>query len=499
MRKRVGVASKGKGVRGCGQGVGRGISRRDLLAVGGAAAVSGVLGGTWLVPSSARGSAGRAAASERITVGLIGHGLMGRGHLRRLAGDRSVQVLAVCDVDGLRRQSAKAYVEQVYGGERGSGTYRGCVAYKDYRELLRRADIDAVVIATPDHWHALQSIDAARAGKDVYCEKPVSITVRQGRQLVEAVRRYGRVFQNGSQYRSIPTIRRVCEFIRAGGLGKVKSVFTLWGRLGGFLSRPGFRPYAGLLAEVEVRRSYVPMDLSFPGEAIPEGLDWDMWVGPALWRPYNRVYHTNPNPGVVPWSFCEDFGAGPVTWYHSHSLDVIQYAIGAETGGPVEVIHPGSGAFPTLTCRYANGVLLHHVDHWGMVKKVYGAVPADARLEGNFGGVFVGERGWITSMSAGGAIEGGPKDIFEELKLATRAVNIGENNHHENWLECIRTRRQPSSHEEIGHRGASVGHLVIIAHKLGRSLRWDARRERFVDDAGADRLLSVVKRSPWHS
>ena len=473
----------------------RRLTRRHFL--GRAAGLSGIVAAPWIVSSSALGSDENAAPSERITVGLIGKGLMGSGHLRRLAGDREVQVLAVCDVDRLRCEDGKRRVEETYAAESSSGTYHGCAAYNDYRELLARTDIDAVVIVTPDHWHALQAIDAAKAGKDIYCEKPISITVRQGRRLAETVRRYGRIFQTGTQYRSIPTVRRVCKFVREGGLGKIKHVFTLWSSLAGSLGAARFKPYIHLMDIEKSRRSYVPLDFALPAEPVPKGLDWDLWVGPALWKPYNRVYHANPSPGVVPWAFCEDFGAASVTWHHSHSADVIQYALGAENSGPVELIHPGSGEYPTLTCKYANGTLLHLVDNWRMVKNVYKAVPATTRLAGNFGGVFVGERGWVTSMSTGGPVEGGPENIFDQMKLKTRQVNIGDNNHHANWLECIRTRRQPSTDEEIGHRSASLGHLTIIAHKLGRSLKWDPAREEFLGDDTANRLLSRAMRAPW--
>lgn len=470
------------------------MTRRDFLRR--AAALSGVTV-PWFVSSSARGAQGQPAPSERITVGLIGRGLMGSGHLRRLAGDRDIQVLAVCDVDRLRREEGQRHVEATYAARRPSGTYDGCVAYNDYRELLARADIDAVVIVTPDHWHALQAIDAAKAGKDIYCEKPISITVQQGRRLAETVRRYGRIFQTGTQYRSIPTVREVCAFVRGGGLGKVKQVFALWTRLGGFFGAARFKPYRHLMDVENAGTSYVPLDMALPAEPVPEGLDWDLWVGPALWRPYNPAYHLNPSPGVVPWAFCEAFGAASVTWHHSHSADVIQYALGAENSGPVELIHPASGDYPTLTYRYANGTLLHLVDHWGMVKDVYQAVPATARLAGNFGGVFVGQRGWVTSMSTGGPVEGGPEDLLAEMKLTTRQVNIGDNNHHANWFESIRTRRPTSCDEEIGHRSASLGHLAIVAFTLQRSLRWDPAREVFVDDEAANRLLARALRAPW--
>ena len=471
------------------------ITRRKFLHR--TAAFSGIVAVPWIVPCTVRGANGNRSPSERITVGLIGKGLMGSGHLRRLVGDREVQVLAVCDVDSLRRQDGKRLVEETYAANRSSGTYSGCADYNDYRELLSRSDIDAVVIVTPDHWHTLLAIDAVKAGKDVYCEKPISITVREGRRLVEEVQRYSRIFQTGTQYRSIPTIRRVCNFVRAGGLGQVKQVFTLWTKLGGFFGAPRFKPYRHLMDIEHTGKSYTPLDIILPGEPVPDGLDWDLWVGPALWHPYNPAYHLNPSPGVVPWAFCEDFGAASSTWHHSHSADVIQYALGVEESGPVEFIHPSGGLYPTLTYKYANGTLLHLVDNWSMVKNVYKAVPETARLAGNFGGIFVGEKGWVTSMTTGGPIEGGPETLFEEMNLTTRQVNIGENNHHANWFDCIRTRRRPSCDAELGHRSASLGHLTIIAHKLQRSLKWDPVKEEFQNDETANRLLFRAMRSPW--
>jgi len=437
--------------------------------------------GPWIIPSSVLGANGSTPPSERITVGLIGRGMMGRGHLRVLLGRKEAQVLAVCDVDRSRCEEGRRIAEETYAAERTSGSYRGCVAYNDYRELIARPDIDAVVIATPDHWHTLASCHAAAAGKDVYCEKPVSLTIAEGRQLVEAVRRNGCVFQTGTQYRSIPTIRQVCQFVRRGGLGHVKQVFTSW-----------FKTPVPTLAP-----SYIPLDPSLPAEPVPDGLDWDLWVGPATWRSYNSAYHRNPPPGVVPWVFCDAFGAGAITGYQSHAADVIQYALGMETTGPMEILHPSSGDFPTLTFRYPNDTLLHHVDHWGQVKDLYHAVPANARLAGLFGGVFVGERGWVTSMSTGGPIECGPESLFHEMNLTSREVNIGANNHHTNWFECLRTRARPSSHEEIGHRSASLGHLATISYMLERSLKWNPSAEEFIGDEQANRLRSRAMREPW--
>lgn len=470
-------------------------TRRQFL--GTAAAASGLFAAPWIVPSSVLGADGTVPPSERLTAALIGRGLMGRGHLKRLAGDPAVQVLAVSDVDRSRCEEGAQIVNETYSAARASGVYRGCAACNDYRELLARPDLDAVVIATPDHWHTLQSIHAAQAGKDVYCEKPLSLTIHEGRRLVETMQRYGRVFQTGTQYRSIPTIRRICEFVRGGGLGRVKSVFTIWSNLATWIAGERFRSCGRAINAAQRGSSPIPLEFHLPAEPVPDGLDWDLWVGPATWHPYNRVYHTNPAPGVVPWSFDEDFGAASVTWHHSHAADVIQYALGFEQSGPVEIIHPSSGQFPTLTCKYANGTLLHLVDNWNVVKNAYRAVPSTARLEGLFGGLFIGERGWLTSMTGSGPVQGSPDSLFDELQLRTHESNPGANDHHANWFNCIRTRALPSAHAEIGHRSASLGHLTIIAYKLQRSLKWDPVREEFLGDDEANRLRSRTMREPW--
>jgi predicted dehydrogenase len=471
------------------------VTRRKFLEH--SAAFAGMLAVPYVIPSSAIGLDDNTAPSERISLGTIGKGVMGSVHLQKLTGDPGFQVLAVCEVDRVRRESAKHVVEQQYAADRARGAYRGCAAYNDYRELLARPDIDAVVIATPDHWHALQAVDAAKAGKDIYCEKPISLTIYEGRRVVEAVRRYGRVFQTGTQYRSNPMIRKVCQFIRDGRLGKVKSVYTLFQNLGNWIGGASFKPYARVIDIETCGKSYAPLEFPFPAETAPDGLDWDLWVGPAPWHPYNPVYHRNPAPGVVPWAFCESFGAASLTGFLAHAADVIQYALGVEESGPVEIVHPHTGEFPTLTCKYANGTLLHFVDHWEMVKDVYQAVPATAKLAGNFGGVFVGERGWITSMTGGGTVEGGPEEIVKELDLKNPDVKAGRNNHLANWLECIRTRKRPSSDEELGHRCASLGHLAHIACRTGRSLKWDPAKEEFVGDEYANRLRSRAMRAPW--
>ena len=241
----------------------------------------------------------------------------------------------------------------------------------------------------------------------------------------------------------------------------------------------------------------IPLNFALPAEPVPEGLDWDLWLGPAPWQPYNPCYHTTQMPVVVPWSFSEDFSLGASTRTHSHSAEVAQYAIGQEQTGPVEIFHPSSGEYPTLTFRYANGILHHIVNGWGPVKTAYGAVPDDADLQKTFGGVVVGERGWLTTMS-NTPITGGPTALMEEYNRPEHDIDMGGMSHHGNWLQCIKTREKPFSHEELGHRAASLGQLIIIAYKLGRSLKFDPVREVFPEDEQANRLLRRAKRAPWH-
>lgn len=473
------------------------LTRRSFLQQG-LLAAAGTIAVPHLLTSGARAATPAVAPNERIRVALIGKGSMGSGHLRFLSYRDDVEFLAVCDVDPRRAEKGAADVNEVLSEKEPLGTYQSCKAYTDYREVLARPDIDAVVIVTPDHWHALLSIEAAKAGKDVYCEKPVSLTIEEGRRLVDTVRRYGRVFQTGTQYRSIPEIRKVCQFVRDGHLGKIKAVYTNYWDLKGLFSEPRFEKYRNVIDPEQCGASFPPLDYALPSEPVPEGLNWDLWVGPAPWRDFNSLYHTNAERVGVPWVFDEAFGETASTQYFSHAADVLQWAIGQETSGPVEIIHPSSGDYPTLTCRYADGTPLHLVHDWDDVKTVYKAVPAHARLAGLFGAVFVGEKGWLTSMSSGGQLEGEPESLFEQMGFKRRPrPNIGGNNHHANWLDCIRKRQAPSANEEIGHRSATLAHLINISYVLGQSLRWDPVKEVFAGNDAANRLRSRAVRSPW--
>lgn len=424
-----------------------------------------------VVASAVLGRGAAVAPNSRIGLGFIGVGMMGQGHVRLCLHYPEVQVLAVCDVDRWRRQHAKATAEEHYAAAKPSGTYRGCSAYNDLRDLLARDDLDAVVIATGDRWHALATVLAAKAGKDVYCEKPISLTIREARTMVEVIRRYGRVFQAGLQQRSSPEFRRACSLVRAGAIGKVRIVYVI---------------FPGTSGEV-----------SLPAEPVPEGLDWDLWLGPAPWRPFNSQFHHYGQPKwVVPWHFCRDFGGGNLTSNAVHAFDVVQWALGMDESGPVEVIPPETGQVPALTYKYANGVLLQVVD--GRLDRARHFVPKGWDLKTPiqpFGAVYVGEHGWI-HVGRNGYLRAFPEEVLRQASGQfdpARAVN----NHHQNWLDCIRSRGRPACDVAIGARSTIVSHLGCIAHWTRRALKWDPAREVFPGDDEANRWLGRAMRAPW--
>jgi predicted dehydrogenase len=395
---------------------------------------------------------------------------MGQGHLAWFVKYPDVQVLAVCDVDRWRRENAQHTVAQAYGQARESGVYRGCAAYRDLRQLLGRQDIDAVVIATGDNWHATATVLAAESGKDVYCEKPASLTIYEAQAMIRAIRRYGRVFQTGLQQRSAAEFRLACSLVQKGALGRVRQVYVNF---------PG-----------------TSSDVDLPAEPVPEGLDWDLWLGPAPWRPYNSRFHPyGPPKGVVPWHFCRDFGGGNLTSNAVHAFDVVQWGLGMDHSGPVEIIPPETGEVAYLTYRYADGTELQVTPK---LDPNHHDIPPDwdpnTTIQ-HFGALFVGEDGWI-HVGRQGFLQAYPPDLIETyLARYEHAVALG--NHHRDWLEAIRTRRRPASDVETGCRSTIVSHLGCIAHWTGRKLRWNPVREEFLDDAEANRLRRRAMRPPW--
>ena len=405
-----------------------------------------------IVPSSALGMDGFTAPSNRITLGFIGLGVMGRrSHLNSFLHRSDVQVLAVCDVDSDKRKISeeavlKRYRQKIAG-------YSGCAKYEDFRDLLVRDDIDAVVIATPDHWHGLIAISAAKAGKDIYCEKPMTHTVREGRAVVEAVRRYGQVFQTGSQQRSDfgKRFQRAVELIQNGRIGKIQRI------------------------HVQVGGPAVPCDL--PAQPVPERLNWDLWLGPAPYRPYHEIlappFRTPGNPN---WRDFTDYGGGGLYDFGAHHFDIAQWALGMDHSGPVEIIPPDGKEQKLLALVYSNGVPVYHGG-------------GESSID------FIGSEGRI--MVSRNSLASEPASILRE-DPGSDEIHLGRGlEHRQDWLQCIRTRQRPIADAEIGHRTASICSLAFIGYTLKRSLQWDAEKEFFVNDPEANRLLSYAMRSPW--
>ncbi|HEY3320064.1 MAG TPA: Gfo/Idh/MocA family oxidoreductase [Planctomycetota bacterium] len=437
------------------------FSRRHFLLSAGA-----TLAAPYIIPSSALGDDKRPAPSDRITMGCIGVGGRGTVDLNTFLGRNDVQILAVCDPDkGSTRYEdawhrgmapAAESIEKRYAGAKASGAYKGCSQYTDFRELLARDDIDAVCIATPDHWHAPIAVAAAKAGKDIYCEKPLSLTVAAGRAMADAVARYGRVFQCGSQRRSSAKCRSSCELVRNGRIGTLKTVKV--GLMGGHWIRSN----AAKVNDVE---------------PVPEGFDYEMWLGPAAWAPYtfNRC-HWN-------WRWNREYSGGMVTDWGAHYIDMAHWGMGTEETGPIEI--EGTGTFPPVTdlwntptafkfeCLYANGVKMTVSSGGGGVR-------------------FEGTDGWVD-------LEGGTSPNLANATIGPSDIHLYQSSdQHGNFIECVKTRRRTAAPAEVAHRSITPAHLGNIAMLLGRKLKWDPVAERFIDDTTADRFLSRAMRAPWH-
>ncbi len=414
-----------------------GLTRRQLLrrAAAGTAAVAT----PYILTSGALGGEDQLPASERITLGVIGTG----GRAGAFLGKEPI--LAICDVDAERRKKAKARVRT-----------DGCAVCSDFREILAREDIDAVVITAPDHWHCQMSAMAAKAGKDVYCEKPLTSYISEGRALAEVVRRYGTVFQTGSQQRSDGKFRLACELVRNGRIGEVKTITV---------GIPGGKS--------------VPDE---PPEPIPEGFDYDMWLGPAPWAPYtkSRCFYN--------FRFQLDYAAGKLSDWGAHHLDIAQWGIGAERSGPVEL--EGVGEFPTegifdaavnyrFTATYPDGVKLTCTNNFknGIL------------FEGTEGEVFVTR----------GRLETKPESLRSTVIGPGEVHLYHSSGHWSNFIECVRSREETVAPVEIAHRSVSICHLANVAMLLRRKVKWDPQREEFPGDDAANRMRMInrARREPW--
>jgi len=436
---------------------------------------------TW-VPASVLGAN---APSNRIHVGIVGMGNQSTVDLPAFLEQDDVQVVAVCDVNTgsrgyrvpeqfLGRKPGQEAVNAYYAQKAGNGQYKGCDATADFRELIGRPDIDAVAIIVPDHWHAYIAILAARSGKDIYCEKPLSLTVRDGRQIVDAVKKHHRILQTGSLGRSDPAACRACELVRNGRIGRVRRILTE-------------------VAEVNAKSP----GLGWKPMPVPEGFDYAMWLGPAPDAPYHV------DRCLYRFRFILDYSGGQTTNFGCHSNGLAQWALGADHGGPVEFEDLGSLWFEpgdlfttplkvAFRAQYADGVEL-----------------VCRTTQRGFATRFEGDEGWVEfdykDLRASSESLVGAKLGPDEIRLATDAVASSAEGpprthtwrHVRNFLDCVRSRKEPVEPAEAGHRTASLCHLANIAMKLHRKIRWDPKEERILGDEEAQAMLSRPMRAPW--
>ncbi len=431
-------------------------NRREFLGRF-AGTASAALAVPYVVPASALGKEGQAAPSERITLGSIGVGSMGRGDMKGLMRDKAAQIVAVCDVFEDRREAAKKVAEESYG----SGS---CKAYGDFRDLLARDDIDAVSITTQDHWHALIAVAAAEAGKDIYCQKPLGITVAESQAIREAVRRCGRVFQTGTQQRSDRSFRFACELARNGYLGKIHTIEV---------AAPG----------PKYQRRYLKPTTPEP---IPAGFDFDMYHGPAKARPYNGGLWAWPD-----WYLIRDYCVGFIVNWGVHHLDIANWGCPTVTAEPCQLEFKGS---------YRHDGLTDNINDWkGEFRFPSGLRMGYSDTDNPYeqGCKFIGDKGWVHVNRVRTTTE--PKSLREiELKADDVDLSAGATgSHYENFLACVRSRKEPIAPVEAGHQATYLGMIAEISIKLGRPLRWDPKTETFSDDAEANALLSGPMRAPW--
>jgi predicted dehydrogenase len=425
-------------------------SRRSFLRAS-AATIAAPL----IVPSSVFAQADRPAPSDRITLAFIGCGKMANDyHLPELLRMPDVQAVAVCEVDAKRREHAKQRVEKAYAEKSAAGSYKGCDVYADFREVLARKDVDAVCIATPEHNHAIPAIEACKAGKDVYCEKPLTLTLAEAKACIDAARKHGRVFQVGSQQRSnvFGPFRQAAEIVRSGRLGDVKTV------------------------TVGVGGPSKPCDL--PAEEMEPGLAWDLWLGPAPERPYNSVLSPRGVHNHFPaWRNYREYAGGGLSDMGAHHFDIAQWCLGMDDSGPVYVVPPedvknGTG----VKFRYANNVLMTH--------------------GGPSGCVFTGTGGWLHIDR--GVLESHPESIVKDPLGPTDVHLFQSPGHHRNWLDCIRSRKRPVADVEIGARSVAIPILANLVYWHGRGFKWDPKAWRFAGDEEANRkYLDRERRDPW--
>ena len=426
------------------------IARRSFLrrmaAPLGAAAI-----GPAIIPGATIGAEGKAAPSDQVTLGVIGYGGRCTVVLDHFMQFADLRCLALADCRDARRRAAKARMDARYGNT-------DCVDYSDFRALLARDDLQAVLIATGDRWHTPAAILAAQAGKDVYCEKPISLTIAEGRALVETMQRYGTVYQAGHQRRSVDSYRFQVEAVRRGLIGKLHTIIC--------------QTWEGPTVRHEAPRP------------VPPGFDYDMWLGPTPWYPYT-------NARVSGWNYFWDTGGGPIIGMGCHYTDIAQWAHDSDDSGPVA--YEGEATFdPTafsetpvtaeVRCTYADGVKI--------------VLRSSGTFEARYIR-FVGSDGWVQVDDQTNVVTAKPDDILRLRGISARSwAHTGD--HARDFLDCVKTRRRTVCYPEAAHRATTICHAANICVRLGRPLKWDPAAERFLGDSDANHMLARAMRAPWH-
>lgn len=433
------------------------MSRRKFLG-----SVGATVAASYIIPASAMGADGATAPSNRINIGVVGTGSQAGGLMENAIGHKNVRIVAVCDLDQTRLDAVKAKIDGFYGDT-------ACATHHDFRELLARPDIDAVIVATPDHWHALVCVEAARRGKDIYCEKPLTWSLGEGQAVVKAVQENKRVFQVGSMQRSNPTFKQGCELVRNGYIGDIKQIYV---------SLPDFD-----------KALWVD---EWP--AAPATLDYEMWVGPAAWAPY----HEKRNHWD--WRWYMNFGGGQMMDWIGHHGDIAHMAMGWDHTGPKHVegvrwdpVKERNNLYDAparymFNCEYKGGTTLTVANASDM--------PSQWPSPGSLGTLFEGTRGRWLWVDRSGIQASDPKLL--ELKPAKGDFKFREEtNHMTDWLNCIVSREETIAPVNAGHRSASIGHLGKIACMLGGSFKWDPKTETITDNPALNGMLTRKYRGDW--
>lgn len=454
------------------------MKRRDFLK-NSLVTTAGAFGFPMIISSSAFA---KYRPNSKINIAQIGFGRIAKTHdLPETIKHDMCRVVAVADPDMNRAKDGKKWIDGYYAKKTGKENYMDTKVYQDYREMLQDESIDAVIISTPDHWHAQPAIEAALKGKDIYLQKPASLTIAEGRAMSDAMNRTGAIFQIGSQQRSVrpwPQFKKACELVRNGALGKIKNI--------------------------EIALGTDPGGNDEPEMPVPANLDYDLWLGstPKVYYTEKRV-HPQTGYGRPGWLRCEQFGAGMITGWGAHHLDAAHWGMGTEYTGPIEI--EGTASFPksglwnvhgdyNLHYKYANGVTMH----------VSSEYPNGVKFIGEEGWIFV-SRGNVKVTSSDPNIGDSSMKSLDASDPKLLQYDIGPNGvtlyespeQHLNWLDCIRSRRQPIAPAEVAHRSCSACLLGHIAMKLPRKLHWNPNTEQFVNDPEANKLLSRPQRAGY--